>query len=671
MNNLVTCLAVEHSHSAIAAALFVSLIGGALTISLTTRVRQAPRSQSWLWLLLAGLVGGMTAWCTHFIAMLGYDVGLPHNYDPLLTFLSLGSVIVTTTVGIFIIGNAGRSLLVEAGGAVVSLGVVLMHFIGMSGYDVPGYLVWSTPYIIACLISGMVFGMLAFSTLVRMRFRYHGLAAALLLTVSIVCVHFVSIAGLTFVPDGSIILPNSGLQTQTMVFFTIQGSGMVVVLGLSLLLLDIKNRENVRSEVRRASVHDALTGLPNRTAMGEELARLISEKGAGGIQFALAFLDVRGFKGLNDVRGHAAGDFVLSSVAARLRGSLPAGVFAARTGNDEFAILIPDLQHRGDVQRLLRRVIQEVARPASWSGQQFVVRLDAGIAVFPDDGQVSDELVARADAALLRAKRTRDVTFYDAGVDHGERRLNALALDLRRAFEDGEFQLYYQQQHLTGDRSIFGFEVLLRWFHRDYGFIPPDEFIPLAERTGFIHVLGEWVLRQAAADAVTWKNPFQVGVNVAPEQLADPNLAQIVGAVLKETGLPPERLELEITESGIVDDFHRALASIEAVKALGVKVAMDDFGTGYSSLTTLQQFPFDKIKIDRSFVAGLPHDELSAAICRSTVIISKSLGIRVLAEGVETEEQLAFLQREGCPRAQGYYFGRPKPRSEIEDLVNG
>ncbi|MAM09939.1 MAG: bifunctional diguanylate cyclase/phosphodiesterase [Rhizobiaceae bacterium] len=670
MDALISCLVVEHTRRSLAAALIIAFVGSYLAISLVGRVRSLPLVHSWLWLLLAGIVGGMTIWCTHFAAMLGYRLDQPHTYDPVLTFLSLGAAIATTTLGMLIVCSGGKTLLVEAGGAVFGLGIALMHFIGMAGFDVPGRFVWSADYVVASLVLGAVIGVASSSAANRIPGRWNQALATALVVLAIFAVHMVSLAGLTVVPDGTIHFQGDGLQPQTMTFFAAQAAGMVIVLGLGLLMLDAKNRKIVSSQLHRASAHDALTGLPNRRALIEELQRMLEES-RSDTSFAVGFLDIKGFKEINVVHGNAAGDFILGIIAQKIVGVLPGDAFVARAGNDEFAVLLRGYRHRQDVLKVCRRVMSEIAQPLEWQGKRIEIILHGGCALYPGDGRIADELVARVDAALQRAKRGKAGTlaFYDEALDHGERQMNALALDMRRALEDGEFRLYYQQQHLTDDRSIFGFEVLLRWFHKDLGLIPPDDFIPLAERTGFIVTLGEWVLREACMDAVHWKQPYQVGVNVAPQQLADLHFPEKVGDILRESGLPADRLELEFTESGIVENVHRAHETFARLRALGVKIAMDDFGTGYSSLATLQQFPFHKIKVDRSFVSGLPHDTLSAAIVRSTVIISESLGLRVLAEGVETEEQLEFLRHEGCPRAQGYYFGKPKPRDEIEAIV--
>lgn len=673
MGSLVNCLAVEHSWFPVLASAFVAFVGGYLTIGLSRRIRNGVALPSLTWLFLSGFVGGATLWCADFIAMLGYRTALPGTYDPLLTFVSLGLVILTTIISIFLVQHSGSGPLIEIGGVVFGLGIVLMHYVGMKGVNVPARLIWSPESLVVSMIAGAAFGLLCFSSVMRWPFRHRELISAFFFLLAVSAVHYISLSGLAVVPDPAAWNIASGLSRQTMVFFTVQAFTLVFILGFLMLVLDIRSKEVFNARLYDARAHDAVTGLPNRWAFGEKLTSVVEAGRAQGSQFALLFFDIYRFREINDVHGHAAGDFVLSVVTKRLVSCLVDASFLARAGNDEFMVLLENYQNRSDVVKLVRRINADVERPILWNDGQLSVRLHAGCAFFPADGRVADQLIACVDVALQRSKKKDDLTvaFYNSELDRSERHQNALALDMRRALSEGEFQLYYQQLHVTADQSIFGFEVLLRWFHKDFGFIGPDEFIPLAERTGFIITLGEWVLHEACADAAKWTEKLQIGVNVAPQQLADPRFPQIVERVLLETGLDPQRLELEITETGIIEDFNRALETIRTLKAIGVKIAMDDFGTGYSSLAMLQHIPFDKIKIDRSFVDGLPGDELSAAIVRSTVIIGKSLGIRVLAEGVENREQLEFLIAEHCMRAQGYYFGKPMPRKDIEHYVNG
>jgi FOG: EAL domain len=326
---------------------------------------------------------------------------------------------------------------------------------------------------------------------------------------------------------------------------------------------------------------------------------------------------------------------------------------------------------RADASRLAARMIAEIDKPIEWNGNSLNVGTSVGVAILDDDVEVED-LLAQADVAMYRAKETGSnaVCFYDASMDRAVRERNVLAMDMRSGLLRGEFQLNYQRQNDTFTGAVVGFEALLRWNHPYRGNVPPSEFIPIAERSGFIVELGEWVLREACREAASWRNPLSIAVNVATQQLADPRFPGVVQDILQETGLNPARLELEITETGIIADHQRALQTIRHLKSLGAKIAMDDYGTGYSSLSMLLAFPFDKIKIDRQFVDGVATSAQSAAIVRSTLILASSLEIPVLAEGVETDEHVNFLRDEGCVQVQGYFYGKPVPRTEIEAIVN-
>jgi predicted signal transduction protein with EAL and GGDEF domain len=372
------------------------------------------------------------------------------------------------------------------------------------------------------------------------------------------------------------------------------------------------------------------------------------------------------------VHGHAAGDAVLRAIADRASSVLKTGEFLARMGGDEFVAMTHSYYTRADGAEFAQRLIEQISKPVEWNGQTFSVGASVGISVRNTGSIDADTLMAQADVAMYRAKSgTSDtICFYDKSMDEAARERNVLAVAMRSGLANNEFELYYQQQNDTKSGSIVGFEALLRWNHPERGMVSPTEFIPIAEQTGFIVELGEWVLREACAQAARWKKSLAIAVNVAPQQLADNDFPDKVERILAETGLAPERLELEITEGSIIADHRHALVTIRKLKSLGVKIAMDDYGTGYSSLSTLQSFPFDKIKIDRAFIDGLSTNVQSEAIVRSTLILAHSLNIPVLAEGVETKAHIEFLRREGCLQVQGFFFGKPGPLTSIANLVD-
>jgi diguanylate cyclase (GGDEF)-like protein/PAS domain S-box-containing protein len=432
---------------------------------------------------------------------------------------------------------------------------------------------------------------------------------------------------------------------------------------------DVTECKRWEERVAHLAVHDALTGLPNRIAFSEQLSSTLERHATGS--FALLCLNLDRFKEINDVFGHSIGDSVLQEAARRIHSVLD-GAFLARLGGDEFTVIAMQGSHPEIGAALADRLLAIMAGEFEIDGKRVYVGMSVGVAIFPADGRDAATLLANADAALWRAKSEGGgaIRFFDAKTDTSLRERRALQQELQSALESGELFLNYQPQALTtGD--IVGFEALLRWRNKKRGLISPDTFIPLAEDSGLIVAIGEWMLRAACREAASWRRPLQVAVNLSPVQFRHGDLPSLVHMILLETGLAPARLELEITEGVLIDDFSRAVAILRRLKLLGVRIAVDDFGTGYSSLSYLQSFPFDKIKIDRVFIANLDKNRQSAAIIRALIELGRGLDLPVVAEGVETPAQLEFLTREACDEVQGYLIGRPRPIDDYAELVGG
>ena len=434
---------------------------------------------------------------------------------------------------------------------------------------------------------------------------------------------------------------------------------------------DLQERRLAEETIRRLAHHDPLTGLPNRTALRERLDENLAEAQLNGWTFAVLCLDLDRFKEVNDLYGHGAGDQILRMTADRLSLSLSHAEFAARVGGDEFAILQSEGLQPEAAAALASKLIEAFAAPFDLDGSGTDVGVSIGIALYPDDGTTAEQLLANADMALYRAKGDGrgGASFFEPDMDLAVRRRRRLSQEMRVALQGNQFELLYQAQVKIPAAELIGFEALLRWRHPEQGLLYPLEFIPIAEETGLIVPIGEWVLRTACREAATWPRPYKIAVNLSPKQFHDRNLADLVHTVLLETGLRPGRLELEITETALFDDLPRALDALRQLRALGVSIAMDDFGTGYSSLSSLQAFPFDKIKIDRQFVEQLAEKKQAALIVRSVLGLGKSLEIPVLAEGVETADQLDFLNSEKCGEVQGFYFGRPASADRIRTIL--
>ncbi|TFV42636.1 GGDEF and EAL domain-containing protein [Bradyrhizobium frederickii] len=432
---------------------------------------------------------------------------------------------------------------------------------------------------------------------------------------------------------------------------------------------DVTERITNEARISHLAHHDALTDLPNRSAFNAALGERLELAQEAATSFAVLSLDLDRFKEVNDVFGHPVGDMLMRAVADRLAAEAD-DAFVARIGGDEFMILMPDHVSREDVQALAERLIETIGKELEVDDYLLHVGLSVGIAFYPDDGVNAATLLANADSALYRAKREGRgrVRFFESEMDKELRDRRLLQHDLRQALEQNQFVVYFQPQARI-DGEVIGFEALLRWNHPTRGFVPPDRFVPLAEENGLIVEIGEWVLREACREAASWPRPLQVAVNLSPVQFQAGDLERSIHQILLETGLTPTRLEVEITEGVLIGDFTGALHLLRRLKALGIRIAMDDFGTGYSSLSYLQSFPFDKIKIDRGFISNLEASLQSAEIVRAVLSLAHALNIPVIAEGVETEAQRAFLAREACEEMQGYLVGRPDLIERYLDLV--
>ena len=416
--------------------------------------------------------------------------------------------------------------------------------------------------------------------------------------------------------------------------------------------------------------HDALTGLPNRVLFHDRLTRALT-RAEEGSSVAVLCIDLDRFKTVNDTLGHPVGDGLLKGVAERLSGCVREGDTVARLGGDEFAVI----QHRLDSAEaaglLAERIVETLSAPFEVGGHQVVTGASVGIAIAPADGSMAEELLKKADMALYRAKAEGRGAYhyFEEEMDERLQARRLLELDMRRALVAGEFELFYQPLLNLAENRIAGCEALLRWRHPERGLVMPGEFISLAEEIGLIAPLGEWVLRRACAEAVHWPDEMKVAVNLSPVQFRSRGLVATVMSALANSGLPASRLELEITESVLLDDNAVNIKVLHELRALGVRIAMDDFGTGYSSLSYLRSFPFDKIKIDRSFVADLTDHGDALAIVKAVASLGASLGMVTTAEGVETEDQFDRLRNEGCTEIQGYLISEPCDAATLRRLI--
>jgi diguanylate cyclase (GGDEF)-like protein len=434
---------------------------------------------------------------------------------------------------------------------------------------------------------------------------------------------------------------------------------------------DVTERRRAEAQIAHMSRHDALTDLPNRVLFRERMEQHLARVRRGE-SLAVLWLDLDHFKTVNDSLGHAVGDVMLEAIANRLRDCVQETDTVARLGGDEFAVLQVGAKQPADATVLAQRIVEALGQRFDVAGHQVVCGASVGIAVSPNDGTDPEQLLKNADLALYRAKQDgrNGFRFFEPEMDAKMRLRRNLEADLRKALAQGEFELFYQPVINLRKNEISGLEALLRWRHPERGMVSPAEFIPLAEEIGLIIPLGEWVLRKACAEAARWTNAVTVAVNLSAVQFKSKNLVATVVSALAASRLPPTRLELEITETVLMQDNEATIDVLHQFRDLGVRISMDDFGTGYSSLSYLRRFPFDKIKIDQSFVRDLAKSGDSLSIVRAVTGLGSSLGMVTTAEGVETPEQLSVLRAEGCTEVQGYVFSPPRPARDVEALLH-
>ena len=439
-----------------------------------------------------------------------------------------------------------------------------------------------------------------------------------------------------------------------------------------------RERRKAEEQLRYLEEHDALTGLANRKAFVDSLTAAIGRMQRDRTHIAVLCLDIDKFKEINEAADHSGGDQVLRDIGGRIQSTLRENDLIARLAGDEFAIALVDITNLGDVMAFMNRLVEALRRPLQVAGKEMPVTTSVGIALAPADGDTAATVLRHAGIALTRAKGDggQRMCFFEHSMDKALQRRRMVEHELRLALGREEFEVVYQPQYDLATEQQCGSEALVRWHHPVHGKIAPGHFISVAEDTGLIVPLGEWVLRRACTDAAKWPDPLIVAVNLSPAQFRDGDIAETVAEVLKETKLPPERLELEITENLLINDTEEVLGKLNRLRQLGVAITMDDFGTGYSSLNYLARFPFSKIKIDRQFIRNMTRDPATRAIVRTIIALGKSLDVTITAEGVETEEQAAMLREFGCPQVQGFLYGYPgaaetgvKPDSNVTSIT--
>lgn len=676
----------SYSSSLVLISLCVAILASYTALDLAGRIATAKGRAVYLWMGGGALAMGTGIWSMHFIGMLAFELPIELGYDLGLTALSLLIAVLSAGFALWLVSQPRLSCpQVGLGALFMGTGIACMHYTGMAALQMLPGIDYDPTLFGASLAIAVGASAAALWIAFRLRrqtpyVRQIRGAAAVLMGVAIVGMHYTGMAAANF-PEGSycgaLVGGLSGDWLDYAVLIT-----TLAVLAVALLTsvldarLESRTAELARSltqanqELTQLALHDTLTGLPNRTLLADRIEQAMAKVAEQGGCFALMFIDLDGFKPVNDAFGHHVGDQLLKAVAARLRGHLHSQDTLARIGGDEFVLLV-ELQEPDDAVGVADKQVNLVARPFRVADHDLQLSASVGIVLYPGNGQDQHELLRNADAAMYHAKSAgkNGYSFFDTSMNSNARQQLQLLQDLRAALEHGQFRLYYQPKFDAHRCTPIGAEALLRWEHPQQGMLLPDRFIGLAEKTGLIIPIGEWVLGEACRQMRLWLDQghehWRIAVNLSAIQFCHSGLVDSVARALADNGLPANRLTLEITETTAMRDADASLTVLQRLSDMGVDLSIDDFGTGYSSLMYLKRLPANELKIDRGFVRDLEHDSDDAAIVSAIVALGQALGLRIVAEGVETDRQQDFLTRLGCDSLQGYLLGQPVPAEQF------
>ncbi|CAM4040293.1 putative signaling protein [Pseudomonas reidholzensis] len=676
----------SYSSSLVLISLCVAILASYTALDLTGRIATAKGRAVFLWMSGGALAMGVGIWSMHFIGMLAFSLPINLGYDLTLTALSLLIAVLSSGFALWLIAQPTLPVLQLAFGALImGAGISSMHYMGMAALRMqPG--IDYDPTLFGSSLAIAV-GASAAALWIAFRLRQHTPyvrqirgAAAVLMGIAIVGMHYTGMAAANF-PEGSFCgALDGGLSGDGLDYVVLITTLAVLSVALLTSVLDARlearTAELARSltlanqELTQLALHDTLTGLPNRTLLADRIDQAIGKVAEQGGCFALMFIDLDGFKPVNDAFGHHVGDQLLKAVATRLRGHLHSQDTLARIGGDEFVLLV-ELQALEDAMDVAVKQVNLVSRPFRIAEHDLQLTASLGIVLYPGNGLDQLELLRNADAAMYHAKNggKNGYSFFDVSMNSNARQQLQLLQDLRTAVEEGQFCLHYQPKFDAALRQPIGAEALLRWEHPQHGLLLPDRFISLAEKTGLIIPIGEWVLDEACRQMREWveqgHGDWRIAVNLSAIQFCHAGLVDSVARALQSNRLPANRLTLEITETTAMRDADASLTVLQKLSDMGVDISIDDFGTGYSSLMYLKRLPANELKIDRGFVRDLEHDSDDAAIVSAIVALGQALGLRIVAEGVETDRQQDFLTRLGCDSLQGYLMGRPVPAEQF------
>ena len=670
----------------VAASLFVAILASYTALDMAGRITTAQgRSARW-WLAGGASAMGIGIWSMHFIGMLAFSLPIPLGYDPIITLLSLLIAIASSVFALWLVcqDNLPWSRL-TLGAILMGLGIASMHYTGMAAmrmvpliHYIPSLFILSI--VIAIVASGAALWIAFHLRRPGSRVHRRRAAAGVVMGLAIVGMHYTGMAAAEFSLGSVCVAAKSGVNTGWLALLVIIVTMAILAIALIISVLDMRlesrtsklavSLAEANEELTYLALHDNLTKLANRALLEERLAHAIGTANRDKRQFALMFLDLDGFKAVNDAYGHGVGDVLLVEVAKRISPKIRMQDTISRVGGDEF-VFLGHVDEPADAATLAEKLLQIVREPFQIDGHELRMSVSIGIAMYPGNGVNQHELLTNADAAMYHAKSLgRDsFCFFDTSMNSHVHAHLELTQDLRRAVDRRELILYYQPKFEAPNGPAIGAEALVRWEHPTRGLIQPDDFIPLAEKTGLIIPIGEWVLDEACRQMREWhdagRQNWTMAVNLSPVQFCHPALIETVKATLERHRLIPHCLTLEITESTAMRDADASVVILQQLHEMGVRIAIDDFGTGYSSLLYLKRLPASELKIDRGFVHNLAHDSEDRAIVSAIVALGHTLDLKIVAEGVETVAQQEFLTDMGCNSLQGFLFGKPMPPAQF------
>ncbi|HEY9279431.1 MAG TPA: EAL domain-containing protein [Eoetvoesiella sp.] len=663
----------------------VAILASYTALDMASRIATSKGLAARSWWAGGSFAMGLGIWSMHFIGMLAFRLPIELGYDPWITLLSLLIAVASSAFALWV---ASRKVLspqrLACGALVMGAGVAGMHYSGMAAMRmVPGIeydpALFALSIVIAIVVSGVALWMAFQLSRHVSHIRWLRMGAAVIMGCAIVGMHYSGMAAAQF-PLGSVCgAAHFGINTDWLSLLVILVA--VAVLSLALLISEARtisltaSLDEANQKLQHQALHDTLTRLPNRALLEDRIEQTIQAAARSRSRFSLFFLDLDGFKAINDAYGHSTGDLLLIKVGERLMANVRASDTIARVGGDEFVLVSPGVGTPSDVVTLAAKIVGLVSQPFWVQGLELRVSTSIGIAIYPDDGNNQHALMINADAAMYHSKdlgRNR-YSFFDPSMNVNAQDQLQLMHDLRLAIDRSELLLHYQPKFNDPDGPVTGVEALIRWQHPTRGMLSPDKFIPLAEKTGLIIPMGKWVLDEACRQLRQWRDTagadWTIAVNLSPLQFSHIELVSTVRDTLDRHLLFPGSLILEITESTAMRDVNASMVILQQLHEMGVKISIDDFGTGYSSLLYLKRLPASELKIDRGFINELMHDTEDAAIVSAIVLLGQALKLNIVAEGVETLEQQEFLTGLGCNALQGYLLGRPLPPQQFLDAA--